>query len=266
MEKNSGKVILKLEDVNVEFATVSGNSIKALNQVSLQIRDNELVAIVGRSGCGKTTLLNIVAGLLKPTKGTASLEDKTIEGPGRDRGVVFQADAVFAWKKVYQNLEFALKLAGVPKEERDAKVDEYLDMVFLKRFKMLYPKELSGGMKKRLQIAMVLANNPKMLLMDEPFGALDYATKIDMQMEVESLRMKNPLGTLFVTHDVEEAVFLADRVIMMDKGEIIDEVSVDFPRPRTLELRQSREFLELTRYFLNKLLESELEKEGENEK
>ena len=150
-------------------------------------------------------------------------------------------------------------------EERGKKIDEYLNMVYLKKFKTFYPKELSGGMKKRLQIAMVLANNPQMLLMDEPFGALDYATKIDMQMELEAIRMKNPLGTLFVTHDVEEAIFLADRVIMMDKGAIIDEACVSFERPRILELRQSREFLELTRYFLDKLLDSEMDKGEENE-
>ena len=265
MEQNSKGSILELKNVCVEFNTVSGNKMRALNNISLKTNDNELVAIVGRSGCGKSTLLNVVAGLLKPTSGTAKLNNKKIEGPGRDRGVVFQADAVFAWKRVYQNLEFALKLANVPKEERGEKIDQYLDMVFLRKFKNFYPKELSGGMKKRLQIAMVLANGPKMLLMDEPFGALDYATKIDMQMELESIRMKEPLGTLFVTHDVEEAVFLADRVIMMDKGEIIDEAHVDFKRPRTLELRQSKEFMELTRHFLDKLLESEMDKGGENE-
>lgn len=258
IEKN---IVLNLSDVSVEFNAVSGGAMKALKNVSLKVEEGELVAIVGRSGCGKSTLLNVVAGLLNPTSGEAKLYEKTITKPGRDRGVVFQADAVFAWKKVYQNLEFALRLANVPKEERSTKIDEYLDMVYLKKFKTFYPKELSGGMKKRLQIAMVLANEPKMLLMDEPFGALDYATKIDMQMEVEKIRLKRPLPTLFVTHDVEEAVYLADRIIMMDKGEIVEEMNIDYQRPRGLKIRQSQDFLNKTRHFLEKLLESEMEKE-----
>lgn len=246
---------LNIENIVMEFNTVSGDKMKALDDISLNVAHGELVAVVGRSGCGKTTLLNIVAGLIKPTGGSLKLNGKPIEGPSRERGVVFQADAVFGWKRVGENVDFALKLGGVPKEERKGLISHYLKMVNLEKFSDFYPKELSGGMRKRLQIAMVLANHPKLLLMDEPFGPLDYATKVELQVEVERIRLENPLTTFFVTHDVEEATFVADRIIMIEKGQIVEELKVDIPRPRAIEVRNTKEFHEISDYLLGKLLE-----------
>ncbi len=250
-----GKVnTLELKDVTVDFCSLSGGRFRAIDNISLSIENGELVSVVGRSGCGKTTLLNIIAGLVKPTSGTIELNGKRIEKPGRDRGVVFQADAVFLWKRVAQNIDFALRLGGTPKVERPISIMKYLKLVKLDNFTNFYPKELSGGMRKRLAIAMVLANRPELLLMDEPFGPLDYATKIELQMELESIRQETPITTFFVTHDVEEATYVADRVIVMDKGKIIDEVKVDIPRPRTLESRKKKDFLDISGYLLNRLI------------
>lgn len=246
---------LNIEHISIEFNTVSGDKMKALDDISLNVAHGELVAVVGRSGCGKTTLLNIVAGLLEPTGGTCKLNGKEIKGPGRERGVVFQADAVFGWKKVGDNVDFALKLGGVPKEKRRELTEKYLKMVNLEKFTDFYPKELSGGMRKRLQIAMVLANQPELLLMDEPFGPLDYATKVELQVEVEKIRLKHPLTTFFVTHDVEEATFVADRIIMIEKGRIVEEIKVDIPRPRPIGIRNTSEFHAISDYLLGKLLE-----------
>ena len=249
---------LNIDNITMEFNTVSGDRMKALDHVSLNVAHGELVAVVGRSGCGKTTLLNIVAGLIKPTDGSW----KEIEGPSRERGVVFQADAVFGWKRVGENVDFALKLGGVPKSERKELIVQYLRLVNLEKFEHFYPKELSGGMRKRLQIAMVLANQPKLLLMDEPFGPLDYATKVELQVEVERIRLQNPLTTFFVTHDVEEATFVADRIIMIEKGKIVEELKVDIKRPRPIEVRNTPEFHAISDYLLGKLLElSEIKRE-----
>lgn len=253
---------LNIDNITMEFNTVSGDRMKALDHVSLNVAHGELVAVVGRSGCGKTTLLNIVAGLIKPTDGSCRLNGKEIEGPSRERGVVFQADAVFGWKRVGENVDFALKLGGVPKNERKELIVQYLRLVNLEKFEHFYPKELSGGMRKRLQIAMVLANQPKLLLMDEPFGPLDYATKVELQVEVERIRLQNPLTTFFVTHDVEEATFVADRIIMIEKGKIIEELKVDIKRPRPIEVRNTPEFHAISDYLLGKLLElSEIKRE-----
>lgn len=246
---------LDIEHVCMDFNTVSGGHMQALDDINLTVEHGELVAVVGRSGCGKTTLMNIVAGLMRPTEGSCKLNGKEIEGPSRERGVVFQAETIFGWKRVKDNLDFALKLGEVAKADRPPLIEQYLRLVKLEKFANFYPKELSGGMKKRLQIAMVLANSPKLLLMDEPFGPLDYATKVELQLEVERIRLENPLTTFFVTHDVEEATFVADRIIMIEKGRIIEELKVDIPRPRPVEVRNSPEFHKISDYLLGKLLE-----------
>ena len=246
---------LEIQHVSIDFSTVSGGTMRALDDINLTVEHGELVAVVGRSGCGKTTLMNIVAGLVKPTAGTCKLNGREIQGPSRERGVVFQAETVFGWKRVKDNLDFALELGGVAKQDRPALVEQYLKLVKLDSFANFYPKELSGGMKKRLQIARVLANKPQLLLMDEPFGPLDYATKVELQLEVERIRLENPLTTFFVTHDVEEATFVADRIIMIEKGRIIEELKVDIPRPRPVEVRNSPEFHAISDYLLGKLLE-----------
>lgn len=255
---------LEIQHVSIDFNTVSGGTMRALDDINLTVEHGELVAVVGRSGCGKTTLMNIVAGLVKPTAGTCKLNGREIQSPSRERGVVFQAETVFGWKRVKDNLDFALELGGVAKQDRPALVEQYLKLVKLDSFANFYPKELSGGMKKRLQIAMVLANKPQLLLMDEPFGPLDYATKVELQLEVERIRLENPLTTFFVTHDVEEATFVADRIIMIEKGRIIEELKVDIPRPRPVEVRNSPEFHAISDYLLGKLLELSDVKVGGN--
>lgn len=255
---------LEIQHVSIDFNTVSGGTMRALDDINLTVEHGELVAVVGRSGCGKTTLMNIVAGLVKPTAGTCKLNGREIQIPSRERGVVFQAETVFGWKRVKDNLDFALELGGVAKQDRPALVEQYLKLVKLDSFANFYPKELSGGMKKRLQIAMVLANKPQLLLMDEPFGPLDYATKVELQLEVERIRLENPLTTFFVTHDVEEATFVADRIIMIEKGRIIEELKVDIPRPRPVEVRNSPEFHAISDYLLGKLLELSDVKVGGN--
>ena len=255
---------LEIQHVSIDFNTVSGGTMRALDDINLTVEHGELVAVVGRSGSGKTTLMNIVAGLVKPTAGTCKLNGREIQSPSRERGVVFQAETVFGWKRVKDNLDFALELGGVARQDRPALVEQYLKLVKLDSFANFYPKELSGGMKKRLQIAMVLANKPQLLLMDEPFGPLDYATKVELQLEVERIRLENPLTTFFVTHDVEEATFVADRIIMIEKGRIIEELKVDIPRPRPVEVRNSPEFHAISDYLLGKLLELSDVKVGGN--
>ena len=236
---------ISVTDLRKVHVTASGNRIAALDGVSLDIADGEFVAVVGPSGCGKTTLLSQIAGLQRPTSGQVRVADRPVEGPGRDRGVVFQADAIFLWRTVRRNVEYGLEIQGLPKPARHDRATEYLRLVGLERYADLYPKELSGGMKKRCQIATVLANSPEVLLMDEPFGALDYPTKCKLQEELLRILASKPKTTLFVTHDIEEALFLADRIVVMEHGRIRHVVPVPFPRPRRSELRVSQPFTEL---------------------
>lgn len=222
--------------------TERGADIAALRGVDLTIAEGEFVAIVGHSGCGKTTLLNQVAGLSSPTMGTITVRGQSVSGPGRDRGLVFQADAIFFWRTVRRNVEYGLEVQGMNRADRRERSEHYLRLVGLERFADLYPKELSGGMKKRCQIATVLANTPAVLLMDEPFGALDYPTKCQLQEELLRILSREPKATIFVTHDIEEAAFLADRVVIMESGGIRSIIKVPFPRPRLSELRISSDF------------------------
>jgi NitT/TauT family transport system ATP-binding protein len=222
--------------------TERGSQITALGGVDLEVADGELVAVVGPSGCGKTTLLSQIAGLQDPTSGEILVGGRPVHGPGRDRGVVFQADAIFLWRSVRRNVEYGLEIQGMPRAAREQRANEYLRLVGLERYADLYPKELSGGMKKRCQIATVLANNPDVLLMDEPFGALDYPTKCQLQEELLRILGREPKTTIFVTHDIEEALFLADRVVVMGSGSIARIVPVPFPRPRRSDLRVAFDF------------------------
>jgi NitT/TauT family transport system ATP-binding protein len=222
--------------------TERGSLITALGGVDLEVADGELVAVVGPSGCGKTTLLSQIAGLQDPSSGDILVGGRPVHGPGRDRGVVFQADAIFLWRSVRKNVEYGLEVQGLPRAAREQRATQYLRLVGLERYADLYPKELSGGMKKRCQIATVLANNPDVLLMDEPFGALDYPTKCQLQEELLRILGREPKTTVFVTHDIEEALFLADRIVVMGSGTIERVVPVPFARPRANDLRVSLEF------------------------
>jgi NitT/TauT family transport system ATP-binding protein len=219
----------------------------ALDRVSLDIADNEFVTVVGPSGCGKSTLMNILAGLDAPTAGDALVDGAAVRGPGPERGVIFQQYALFPWLTVRKNVEFGLKVAKVPKEQRRERADQYIRMVGLEQFAEALPKMLSGGMKQRCAIARAYAVDPSILLMDEPFGALDALTRVKLQEQLLDTWSQAQRTVMFITHDVDEAVFLANRVVIMaaNPGRIYDIVDVNLPYPRTEEVRLSAEFGEL---------------------
>lgn len=223
----------------------SGRALEVLKGISFEIPQGQFVSIVGPSGCGKSTLLNIFAGLQSATSGAVLVDGKEVSGPGRDRGMVFQEDAILPWRKVRKNIEYGLELQHIPKKDRQRISDIYIDLVRLTGFADVLPKELSGGMKKRVAIAMVLANEPKILLMDEPFGSLDYATKVNLQNVLLDLLEKKQRTTVFVTHDIEEAVFLSDRVVVLRDGHIEDDIPIDLARPRQDDMRTTPSFQEL---------------------
>jgi NitT/TauT family transport system ATP-binding protein len=197
--------------------TRGGSTFEALSGIDLEIRDREFVAVVGPSGCGKTTLMRMVAGLEFPTRGSVKVDDREITEPGPDRAVVFQAFALFPWKTVEANIGFGLRCKGVPEAERKATVARYVALMGLAGYERAYPHQLSGGMQQRVAIARSYALDPGVLLMDEPFGALDAQTRVVMQEELVRLARAQPRTVLFITHSVEEAVYLADRVVVMSR-------------------------------------------------
>lgn len=230
-------------------------AVTALQNTQLAIGQNEFVCVVGPSGCGKTTLLNIIAGLESATTGTVKVENKLVTGPGKERGVVFQQYALFPWKTVLKNVEFGLKLRGLGAKERKERAEKYLELVGLKDFANAYPKELSGGMKQRVAIARAYAVEPEVLLMDEPFGALDAQTRAQLQEELLTTWEKEKRTIFFITHDVEEAVILAQRVIIMSArpGRIKEVIDVDIPYPRTQETKLSDRFVEIKNEIWSKV-------------
>lgn len=232
-------------------------SVKAIENVSVDINDNDFVCIVGPSGCGKSTLLRMFAGLDFPTKGEIIVNDKSITGPGPDRGMVFQTYTLFPWMSVEDNIKFGLKRKKLPKDEQQRIADKYLEIINLKKFAKSYPKELSGGMKQRVAIARALANKPEVLLMDEPFGALDPHTKSMMQLLMREIWETEHPTVIFITHDIDEAVFLANKIYVMSArpGKIIKQVNVYLPHKRDLDLKETYEFLQL-RKSINNLLYS----------
>jgi len=229
----------------------------ALEDIDLSVDRGELAVIVGPSGCGKSTLLNIVAGLEKATSGEAVLEGAPITGPGADRGMVFQSYTLFPWLTVRKNVEFGLRLKGVPANERADTARKYIDLVGLSEFGNALPKELSGGMKQRVAIARVLANNPVMLLMDEPFGALDAQTRLLLQELLLEVWRKEKTTILFITHDIDEAILLADNVYIMSRrpGRIKARVKVSIPRPRDHKASLTPEFSEVKSRIMELLWE-----------
>jgi ABC-type nitrate/sulfonate/bicarbonate transport system ATPase subunit len=236
---------LIVENVSRVFPAVRGGKpTRALEPTSLSVADNDFVTILGPSGCGKSTLLRMVAGLDTPTTGTIRLDGKVITGPGADRGMVFQSYTLFPWLTVSENISFGLRERGVSLRERNAIAGEWLDKVGLTSFAHHYPKQLSGGMQQRTAIARALANSPKILLLDEPFGALDNQTRALMQELLLGIWERERKTVIFVTHDIEEAVFLASRVVVMTArpGRIKADVAVDLPHPRHYTLKTSPEF------------------------
>jgi NitT/TauT family transport system ATP-binding protein len=225
--------ILDLRNVGKVYE-LNDQRIEALRDANLVVEKGEFVCLIGASGCGKSTLLRIVAGFEPPSAGEALMWDKPVSGPAPDRGMVFQDYGLFPWLSVRQNIGFGPASRGLPKAELRALVDRFVDMVGLTRFADAYPHQLSGGMKQRVAIARVLANDAEMVLMDEPFGALDAMTRERLQDELLDIWQRTKLTVLFVTHSIEEAIFLADRVVVMEPGpgRIASEHRIELPRPR----------------------------------
>ena len=260
MAGNTGNVKVKIDNVKKVFNGRNGEMV-ALNGVSLDILENEFVCVVGPSGCGKSTLLNIIAGLGKPTSGEVYVDGKEVDGPGPERGVVFQQYALFPWMTVRKNVEFGLKLKGMKKNEASQIADRYLKMVDLQDFANSFPKELSGGMKQRVAIARAYAVNPEVLLMDEPFGALDAQTRTQLQSELLETWEKERKTCFFITHDVDEAIILAQRVVIMSArpGRVKEIVNIDIPYPRTQETKMTKEFLDIKNYIWSQVYQEYLE-------
>jgi NitT/TauT family transport system ATP-binding protein len=235
---------ISIRDLSVRFGDES-TGVAALQSINLAIRHHEFVAIMGPSGCGKTTLLNIIAGFLAPTSGEAWIGSELIARPGPDRAVVFQDDAVFPWMTVEENIAFSPRARGKKRAEIAAIVDRYVSLVGLDDFRKAWPSQLSGGMRKRVDLARGYAANPKVLLLDEPFGALDIMTKERLQEEFHNLWLTEPRTVVLVTHDLEEALYLGDRVVVMTPrpGRIAKVYEPRFPKPRDQSIRTSSEFV-----------------------
>ena len=255
---NSVKV--EIRDLVKKFQTRNGEVI-ALNGVDLSIQDKEFVCVVGPSGCGKSTLLNMIGGLDTPTSGEILVDGKEVDGPSPKRGIVFQQYALFPWLTVEKNVQFGLKLQGMPRERMEQVTEKYLRAVGLENFAHSYPKELSGGMKQRVAIARAYAVNPEVLLMDEPFGALDAQTRVQLQTELLETWEHEQKTCFFITHDVEEAIILAQRVVIMSArpGRVKDIVDIDIPYPRDQATKMSPRFLELKNDIWGQVYEEYLE-------
>jgi len=223
---------------------LAGSTFLALDRLTLDVADSEFVTLVGPSGCGKSTALNIAAGLMDPSGGEVLVDGKPVRGPGPERGVIFQQYALFPWLTVRQNVEFGLRIARKSARERREITDHFIDLVGLTRFADSLPKTLSGGMRQRCAIARAYAVNPTILLMDEPFGALDALTRVQMQDQLLDTWSREKRTVMFITHDVEEAVYLANRVIVMAArpGRLYRIIPVDLPYPRTEDMRLSPQF------------------------
>lgn len=226
---------------------------QVLNGIDLSLNDNEFVSIVGASGCGKSTLLSIAAGLEDFDAGDVRVDDRSITGPGIDRGVVFQSYTLLPWLTARQNIEFALKAAGTPARQCRDIAQQHLELVKLGSSGDRWPAELSGGMKQRVAIARALSYRPKILLMDEPFGALDAMTRHQMQQLLIEIWEVHRLTVMFVTHDIEEAVFLSDRIVVMGKGTIDSTFDVPLPRPRHETMNRTPDFLNLQHQVLDRI-------------
>ncbi len=246
IEAKVATTIISAENIEKVYKT-SKKSVKAMENCYTEVLKNEFVCIVGTSGCGKSTLLRMLAGLDFPTKGEITIKDKPVVGPGEDRGMVFQGYTLFPWLTVEKNIQYGLKHKKMTKAERKERSEQYLDTIGLRKFAKAYPKQLSGGMKQRVAIARALVTNPEMILMDEPFGALDPITKSQMQLFVRRIWEQEKTTIAFVTHDIAEAVFLATKIYVMSArpGKIREEIPVYLPYKRTLDLKDTPEFYAL---------------------
>jgi NitT/TauT family transport system ATP-binding protein len=238
------ETILEVRDLTKRFSTPQGEC-TALNGISFKTHRREFVCVIGPSGCGKSTLIRILAGLERPTDGEVLLDGKPVEGPGADRGMVFQGYTLFPWLTVKKNVMFGLKMNGLGSGQAEREALQWLDLVALSKFADVYPHQLSGGMKQRVAIARALANKPRILLMDEPFGALDAQTRAKMQTYLLDIWRNIDVTILFITHDLDEAIFLADRILVLkaNPGEVQESIEVPVPRPRDYSQITSPEFI-----------------------
>jgi len=226
---------MKLNLVNISKNFVNdGEEVQVLEDINLKVHESEFVTLLGPSGCGKTTLLTIVAGFQKASGGNIFIKDKVVNGPGPDRGFVFQNYALFPWMTIQDNILFPMKQVKMDKREREALLEELLEVAHLKGKEKLFPHQISGGMKQRTSVVRALATKPEVLLMDEPLGALDFQMRKNLQKEIEGIWLKEKTTVLMVTHDVDEAIYLSDRVIVMstNKGEILMDLKINLDRPR----------------------------------
>ena len=230
-------MVLELWDVGKTFTTSTGHSIQALADVSLEVEEGKLVSIIGPSGCGKSTLFSIVGGLITDFEGTVLVDGKAIRGPHREIGMVFQEESTYPWRTAVRNVELPLEIAGVPKAERGRRARELIKLVGLEGFEERHPRELSGGMKQRISIARTLAFEPRIMLMDEPFGALDEQTRLLLGDKILQIWQEIRQTTLLITHNITEAVQMSDRVVVMTHrpGRIKRIIDIDLPRPRSSE-------------------------------
>jgi len=231
---------LEVKRLSKSFVDEQGRITAALQDITLGVREGEFLCIVGPSGCGKTTLLRMIAGLETPSSGEVYLNSMPVTGPGSERGMIFQEFALFPWRSVLKNVKFGLEVKGVPREERIERAKRCLEIVGLEGFENHYPHRLSGGMKQRVGIARALANEPEVLLCDEPFGALDAQSRNAMQRELLRIWEETGKTILFVTHSVDEAVFLGDRVVVLSSrpGSLMEQFEIDIPRPRERTARE----------------------------
>ena len=238
---------LSIQGVSRTFTSAKGAATQALLPVDFDVRENDFVTILGPSGCGKSTMLRIVAGLDSPTSGRVLLDGRPVEGPGADRGMVFQSYTLFPWLTIEQNIRFGLRERGMPEAQQKERASYFIAKVGLRGFEQHFPKQLSGGMQQRTAIARALANDPKILLMDEPFGALDNQTRVLMQELLLGIWESERKTVLFVTHDIDEAIFMANRVAVFSArpGRIKTELAVDLPHPRHYTIKTSPEFMDL---------------------
>lgn len=236
--------MLELRNVGRSFRSPDGGEVVVLKDINLSINEGEFISLVGASGCGKSTLLRLIDGLLETTEGQVFVHGQPVSGPGTDRAMVFQQDCLLPWRTVIDNVAYGQILAGVSKAEAHAQAQQFIDMVGLKGFEQYYPHQISGGMRQRANVARALAVNPKVLLMDEPFAALDAQTREIMQRELLRIWRTQQKTVLFVTHQIDEAVFLSDRVIVLGTrpGTVRADIRVNLPRPRDLSLKRTQQF------------------------
>jgi NitT/TauT family transport system ATP-binding protein len=259
---------VSLQGISLSYKANGGTQLLALENIHLKVNPGEFVCVVGPSGCGKSTLLHLIAGLQQPTSGNVLIDDKAVDGPGTDRILIFQELGLFPWLTVGENVEFGMKMKGISKAERHEKTQYYLRLVHLGKFKDSYIHQLSGGMRQRVALARALATEPDVLLMDEPFAALDAQTRDLLHDELERIWAETGRTIIFVTHNVREAVRLGDRVVLFTfrPGRVKREFLIDLPRPRQLEdvtvAKTAREILDDLREEINKSLEAEYSHEA----